>query len=198
VDSLNNADLIKKLQEGGIDALGELYDQHKNLVYRTALAITGDSEVASDLLQDVFLRLYRFVDRIDSQRPLEHCLYRMTSNLSYTWVKQNRRWIQPLDFITEWLTDSSKNQPDDIIEKQDDWLQVYKSVLRLPIQQRVVVVLYYLNDLSIDEISEILKVPVGTVKSRLYYGRKAIKKYLNLGNMNGSKQFAGLNYERSS
>jgi RNA polymerase sigma-70 factor (ECF subfamily) len=55
---------------------------------------------------------------------------------------------------------------------------VQKAVSSLSLQQRVVVVLYYINDLSLQEISEILDIPVGTIKSRLFYGRKALKKYL--------------------
>jgi RNA polymerase sigma-70 factor (ECF subfamily) len=50
--------------------------------------------------------------------------------------------------------------------------------MSLPIQQRLVVVLYYLNDLSIQEISEVLEIPAGTIKSRLYYARKQLKKHL--------------------
>ena len=85
VDSCTDTELVLCLQAGSLEALGVLYDRHRNLVYRTALAITGDAEAAGDLLQDVFLRLHRFADHIDVQRPLEPWLYRMTTNLSYTW-----------------------------------------------------------------------------------------------------------------
>jgi RNA polymerase sigma-70 factor (ECF subfamily) len=157
-------ELILKLQNGDLDALGELYDRHRQTVYRTALAITGDLDAANDLLQDVFLRLFRFADHIDSQRPLEPWLYRMTANLAYTWLRRDRRWLRPL-----------------VVELHDDWAQVQHAVSQLPISQRVVVVLYYLNDLSLQEIADILDVPVGTVKSRLYYGRLALKKMVGMG-----------------
>ena len=172
--------LIIDLQQGNLDALGELYDRHRQLVYRTALAVTGDSEAASDLLQDVFLRLYRFAERIDIDRPIEPWLYRMTANLSYTWVKRNRRWLQPLEDLAEWLVGSSKNYPHEMAEKNDEWSQVRKAIASLPLPQRMVVVLYYLNDLSLQEISEILDVPIGTVKSRLHYGRESLRKHLGL------------------
>ena len=77
-----DSELIKQLQNGSLDALGVLYERYRHMVYRTALAITSDTEAASDLLQDVFLRLYRFADRFDSTRPLEPWLYRMTTNLT--------------------------------------------------------------------------------------------------------------------
>ncbi len=173
-------DLIILLQNGSLDALGELFDLYRQMVYRTALAITADQDAANDLLQDVFLRLYRFADRIDIQRPIEPWLYRMTANLSYTWVKRNRRWFHPLEDFAEWLSGSGKNSTYDIVERRDDWDQVQLAVSSLPIAQRVVVVLYYLNDLSLQEISGILDIPVGTVKSRLHYGRQLLKKRLGL------------------
>ena len=63
--------LVLAIQDGSLDALGELYDRYNRLVYRTALGVTGDTESASDLLQEVFLRLFRFAERIDVERPLE-------------------------------------------------------------------------------------------------------------------------------
>lgn len=176
----NENELVEELRSGSLDALGLLYDRYQHMVYRTAIAITGDNEAASDLLQDVFLRLYRFADHIDAKRPLEPWLYRMTANLSYTWVKRNRRWYQPLEDLADWLVSGDSSPSYSEIESKDDWNLVHKAVLDLPLPQRIVVVLYYLDDLSIQEISEILDVPIGTVKSRLHYGRNTLKKTLGL------------------
>ena len=73
---LSDRDLVLQLQSGCLEALGELYDRYNHMVYRTALAITGDECSAYDLLQDVFLRVYRFSTRIDPDRPLEPGLFR--------------------------------------------------------------------------------------------------------------------------
>jgi RNA polymerase sigma-70 factor (ECF subfamily) len=180
VEKANDHDLVIQLQAGSLDALGLLYDRHRTMVYRTALVISGDHDAASDLLQDVFLRLFRFAERIDPCRPLEPWLYRMTANLSYTWVKRSRRWLRPLEDFTGWLVGSNDNSPYEAVEKNDDWNRVQKAVSHLPLPQRIVVVLYYLNDLSLQEIANILDVPVGTVKSRLHYGRQTLKKNLGL------------------
>jgi len=181
MSEVGDSELIQQLKVGDLNSLGILYDRHRNLVYRTALAITNDQEAANDLLQDVFLRLFRFVDHIDLNRPLQPWIYRMTANLSYTWVKRNHRWLQPLEDMADWLAGSTRNPPYEIVESLDDWDRVQQAVAKLPISQRVVVVLYYLNDLSLQEIAEILEVPMGTVKSRLHYGRKLLKRSLGLG-----------------
>lgn len=190
---LGDQELIVQLQQGDLQALGELYDRYRLLVYRTALAITSDREAANDLLQDVFLRLFRFADRIDFERPIEPWLYRMTANLSYTWLKRNRRWLQPLEDLAEWLVGSNRNSPSEVVERHDDWDRVQQAVARLPFSQRVVVVLYYLNDLSLQDIAGILDVPVGTVKSRLHYGRLALKKSLGIS----GEKLPDLTFERS-
>lgn len=178
MDAIPDSDLIAQLQTGSLEALGVLYDRHRNLVFRTTLAITGDADAAADLLQDVFLRLYRFADHVDAQRPLEPWLYRMTTNLSYTWVKRRRRWLRPLKDVAEWLNVSRRDTPARQAEMDESWQYVQQAVSSLPLSHRGVVVLYYVNDLSLQEISEILDIPVGTVKSRLHYGRQALKKRL--------------------
>jgi RNA polymerase sigma-70 factor (ECF subfamily) len=171
-------ELVLQLQQGDVNALGDIYDRHKNLVYRTALGITGDEQIAADLLQDVFLRMNRFAHHIDPERPLEPWLYRTTANLTYTWMKRHRRWMRPLEDVAEWLVGSKKQLPSYVAEVTEEWKDVQKAVSSLSLPQRVVVVLYYINDLSLQEISEILDIPVGTIKSRLFYGRKALKKHL--------------------
>lgn len=180
MQNASDRELIIELQKGSLDALGILYDRHRRMVYRTALGIVGDSESAADLLQDVFLRLHRFAERVDHQRPLEPWLYRVTTNLSYTWVKRRKRWFSPLEDIAEWISGNKKNGPQYAAEMDEQSQQVQQAISALPIGQRVVIVLYYINDLSLQDISEILEVPEGTVKSRLHYGRQALKKLLKI------------------
>jgi RNA polymerase sigma-70 factor (ECF subfamily) len=178
--SPSDHDLILKIQDGSLDALGVIYDRHRRLVYRTALAICNDPEAAADLLQDVFLRLHRFADRVDPERPLEPWLYRVTANQSYTWVKRHHRWTHPLEEIAEWLSSGVKNSPQYITEQDDESKRIQVAIAKLSLPQRVVVVMYYINDLSLHEIAEILAIPEGTVKSRLHYGRNALKNHLGL------------------
>ena len=191
-EKINDRELVLQLQSGSLEALGTLYDRHRQLVYRTALAIISDTDSAADLLQDVFLRLHRFARNIDPSRPLEPWLYRMTINLTYDWIKRRNRLPRPLEGVADWLVGTGKNPPYEAVERNDEWHQVQKAIAALPLTQRIVVTLYYLNDLNLKEIADILDVPVGTVKSRLYYGRIALKRNLGL-----DKEMASdLNYER--
>jgi RNA polymerase sigma-70 factor (ECF subfamily) len=80
----------------------------------------------------------------------------------------------------EWLAGDRKGSPAYKVELDEENLIVQRAISTLPIAQRIVVVLYYIDDLSLQEISEILEVPEGTVKSRLHYGRQALKNRLGL------------------
>jgi RNA polymerase sigma-70 factor (ECF subfamily) len=172
--------LILQLRQGDLEALGGLYDRHRHLVYRTALAITGDTEASADLLHDTFLRLYRFGHRIDPTRPIEPWLYRMAANMAYTWVKRRGRWHHALREMADRLSREYPASPSQQVERNEAWLEIRRALQAISPEKRVVVVLHYLNDLPISEIAEILDLPLGTVKSRLHYGRQALKKQLGL------------------
>jgi RNA polymerase sigma-70 factor (ECF subfamily) len=170
--------LIRRLQTGDLDALGVLYDRHRLTVYRTALAITRDPEAAEDILQEAFLRLHAHADHVDTRLPLPPWLYRITVNLSYTWVTRRRKWWVPLEDFIDQLIGPGRYHPEPIAERNDELRVVQRAIEALAFSQRVVIVLYYLNDLSLQEIADILGCPVGTVKSRLHYGRENLRHLL--------------------
>lgn len=192
----SDTELVLRLQNHSLEALGLLYDRYQRMVYRTALAITGDHDAASDLLQDVFLRLHRFADHVDPDRPLEPWLYRMTANLAYTHLKRSRRWLRPFEDLAEWLVGSARNVPHEAFERDVQRDQIHRALLSLPFSQRVVIVLYYLNDLSLQDIAEILDMPLGTVKSRLHYGRLGLRHSLGLASLE-TDSLPGLNYKNT-
>lgn len=175
---LEDRELIGYLQDGDLDALGILYDRYRHQVYRTALAITHDHVAAEDILQECFLRIYAYADRIDGSRPLSPWLYRVTVNLSYTWSKRHNRVKISVDEIIDRLTSPSKSAPESTVERQEIKDTIQEAIDRLPFGQKAVVVLHYLNGLSLAEIAEILDCPVGTVKSRLYHARQNLKEDL--------------------
>lgn len=180
MEQKTDKELILELQQGELQALGDLYDRYQQLVFRTALGITGDAEAAADLLQDTFLRLNRFCSRVDPERPLQPWLYRVTANLAYTYVRRRSRGFQVLREMGEWLTREFRPGPQAIVEHEELCGVIKEALATLPVSQRVVVVLYYVNNLSLQEISDIIEVPVGTVKSRLHYGRSKLRQELGV------------------
>jgi RNA polymerase sigma-70 factor (ECF subfamily) len=174
----SDSELIARLQQADLDALGALFERYRTRVYRTALAIVRDSAAAEDILQDCFLRVYANAQRIDAERPLAPWLYRVTVNLSYTWLSRGQNRRTSLDKVTDHLISPMKQAPDQLTEQTELRQNVRKAIGSLCLDQRVVVVLYYLNGLSLQAIAEILDLPVGTVKSRLYYARENLRREL--------------------
>jgi RNA polymerase sigma-70 factor (ECF subfamily) len=175
--NLDDAPLILRLQAGDLDALGALYDRHRLAVYRTALAITRDPDVAEDILQEAFLRLHAHAHKIRTDVPLMPWLYRVAVNLSYSWFTRHK-WLAPLDDLIEQFIGPARLRPEAAAEHRDAQRKIQQAIDALPFSQRVVVILHYLNDLSLHEIAEVLECPIGTVKSRLYYARESLRQKL--------------------
>jgi len=168
--------LVARVQEGDIDALGELYRRYESKVYRTAVAITHDERMAEDILQEVFLRVNRYADSFDQTQPFEPWLYRITVNLSYSWTNKAKRWINSFQDAIERLRAPSKRDPERVTESREQRAILRQAIDGLPDSHRVVVVLYYLEGLSVNKVAYALGLPEGTVKSRLYYAREKLKK----------------------
>lgn len=176
--SPSDGELITRLQETDLDALGLLFERHRTRVYRTALAIVRDPAAAEDILQDCFLKVYTNAKRIDPERPLAPWLYRVTVNLSYTWLSRCKGHRASSDDAIERIIGPARQAPDHVTEQLETRQKVRGAISALHLDQRVVVVLYYLNGLGLQDIAEILDVPIGTVKSRLYYARENLRSKL--------------------
>ena len=143
------------------------------------LAITRNRETAEDILQEVFLKLHRYAERIDRTVSLAPWLYRVTANLCYTHVSRQKRWLAALeDVIENVVAPPARTCPEQHVERGELQDVVQQAIDLLSPNQKIVIVLYYLADLSLKEIAHILEVPEGTVKSRLYYGRENLRGHL--------------------
>jgi len=171
-------ELIQRLCDGDLNALGTLYDRYRLLVFHTALAITRDRQAAEDILQECFLKVNSYARRIDVNLPLEPWLYRVTVNLAYTYVTRRSRWLTSLESVIDRLVSPARTNSEYHAEMSELQAVIQQAIDELQPTQRMTVILYYLNDLSLKEISYILDCPVGTVKSRLYYGREHLKRQL--------------------
>lgn len=174
--TVDDARSLRRLQQGDLEALGDLFQAYKGSVYRTALAMTRDERVAEDILQECFVRLYTYAASVDPTRPLKPWLYRVTVNLANDWFS-NKPPVQPLDEVLEWWSglQASFPSPDRGIENRELQRMVREVVAELPASHRAVIVLFYVESLSVGEIADVLALPAGTVKSRLHYARERLR-----------------------
>ena len=175
---LSDAILIERVRDNDLDALGNLFDRYYAQVYRSAIVITQDNAAAEDIAQECFLKIHRYAHRIDTNLPLIPWLYRVTVNLSYTWVTRQKRRTISLDGMVDRLISPTWLSPDHLAEHSETQRQVREAIGELNLNQRVVVALHYLSGLSLEEIADILDCPLGTVKSRLHYARENLRHQL--------------------
>lgn len=171
----SDGQLIERVRGGDLEALGELYERYRTQVFRVALAITRDPAAAEDVLQEAFLKVNQYADRIDTNVPLGPWLYRVTVNLSCSWTSRSNRWLVSIEGLIDRLIAPPQNAPEPCAESNEVQRTVQAAVDRLPEGHRVVVVLHYLAECSLKDIADILGCPVGTVKSRLHYARETLR-----------------------
>lgn len=167
-----NIENFKKLKKGDKDSFDLLYEEYYLSLYRTALLILGNREEAEDVLQDTFLSIYKNINNLKEFNKLRAWIFSILKNSCYTRYKNRKREF-PDEFILE-KADSKL-----ISSGEDEFVlnnEVESALLKLNHKEREVLVLFYYDDFSIEEIAKILKTFTGTVKSRLFRARKILKK----------------------
>jgi len=174
-----DAELVSRIRWSDLDAFETLYHKYKSQLYQTALVITGDRAAAEEILQDCFVRAYAAMGRVNGSPSLSPWLHRIIVNLSYNWAQRNRRWSLDLEELIDHLVAGPAASPEHAAEGNALREIVQEAVAALQFKQRVVIVLFYVQGFSLPEIAYILDCPIGTVKSRLHYACKALRKTLN-------------------
>jgi RNA polymerase sigma-70 factor (ECF subfamily) len=150
--------------------------EHQDEVYGVALRITGDRDAALDVASSTFLKAYRAFDRYDQTRPLRHWLLRIATNEAITYVrKRGRELRRRVDVEQASALADAKAAPDAESVAREDRARIRAAVSLLPELYRVVIVLRYFNELSVDEIAQVTGRPASTVGVQLLRGRALLR-----------------------
>jgi RNA polymerase sigma-70 factor (ECF subfamily) len=156
--------------------------EHQDEVYGVALRITGDREAALDVASSTFLKAFRAFDRYDQTRPLRHWLLRIATNEAITYVRKRGRELRRRVEVEQATTLADPTAlPDAESVAREDRARIRAAVSLLPELYRVVIVLRYFNDLSVDEIAHVTKRPASTVGVQLLRGRALLRTTLEAG-----------------
>jgi RNA polymerase sigma-70 factor (ECF subfamily) len=173
-------ELISKCQQGDQDALKEIFDQYHKKVYRIAYGVVRQREDALDIVQEVFIKLFRSIRNFKGRSKFYTYLYRMALNTAIDHSRKIGK-ISPSS-----LDEEGAFQPSDEVEKRPDRILIHKemeekvnlAMEKLPVDQRKALLLREMEGLSYQEIAELMECSIGTVMSRLHYGRKRIQQLL--------------------
>jgi RNA polymerase sigma-70 factor (ECF subfamily) len=164
VEQLIDEILVMDCQNGSVKALDMLVSRWQKRLWRYAYNLTGDSEAARDITQDSWLGIIKNLRKLSDPANFKAWAYRIATNKSIDWMRKNRAVKQ----IS--IEDIHDHQHE---EKKDSGLK--ELLEKLDVRKKVVLSLYYFEQLSVPEISTALKIPKGTVRSRLHNARKELK-----------------------
>ncbi len=171
-------DLATRHRYGDPQAFEEVYGRFAKMVFNLAYRMSGTAEEAEDLAQEVFLRIHRHLGRFNGRSALKTWVYRVTLNHCRSKLGRKRYPSQPLaeenDGEGVRLVDEGRS-PEDLALARDAGRQVSLALRQVKPVFREAVVLRDLQGLSYEEIAEILKVRIGTVRSRIARGRERLR-----------------------
>lgn len=178
-ENITDEDLVFGIQQGDKEKFEIVVDRYEDKLLRYGRKFIADSHNTEDLVQDIFIKAYENVMNFDTTRKFSSWIYRIAHNTFINEMKKKKAiTFHFFDFDTI-LAHSEYGEPfpGEIIEKEMRIL-VDKGLENLSAEYKEILVLRYLEDLSYKEISDILKIPTGTVGIRLKRARSSLKKQI--------------------
>ncbi|MBF2056741.1 MAG: sigma-70 family RNA polymerase sigma factor [Cyanobacterium sp. T60_A2020_053] len=187
IDQLSNTDLIVRCQEGSQPdriAFAELVNRYQSYVDKILYNLAPDwQEDRADLAQEVWIRVYKNIKRLQEPVKFKGWLSRITTNLFYDQLRKKKRHLPPLSMDAsisanedmKWDIPSDLPLPEDNLSTSEFYDLLHQAIASLPEAFRTTIILREIQGLSYEEIADITKVSLGTVKSRIARARNRLQ-----------------------
>jgi RNA polymerase sigma-70 factor (ECF subfamily) len=173
-------ELALRITEGDKDLFGELIDRYEAKLTRYVMRFTQEKDDVADVIQVVFIKAYTNLQSFDTKRSFNSWIYRIAHNESVTHLKKRGgEKVSFIDFDTFLPHPFAQETADEKATKREVQELLDNSLDKLSPKYREVLVLYYYDELSYQEIAEILHIPIATVGVRIKRGREALQKTLS-------------------
>lgn len=183
--------LIEEYKNGNQEAMGILYDRHSGALYGYLLRIMGNTDEASDLMQDTFCRFIEKVNRYKSQDQFKAFLFRIAHNLAVDSLRR-RRFIlndksenDQAEHREKMLTEQEKknsgssDNPADKVEEKEVLERLGAAIVDLPEDQKQVLLMKHYTGMTFREIADIIGIPLNTALGRMHYAIRNLRKQLD-------------------
>lgn len=166
---------IAQIRSGNANAYAALVSKYKDMTFTLALRMVGNREDAEEVAQDTFVKAYKALDSFKGTSKFSTWLYRIVYNTSLDYIKKQKRVVlsEHIDEVNEADIGSMQNALTYIEEKEKKEM-IEKALLQVPEDERVLLTLFYFEELSLKEISEIVNISYDNVKIKLYRSRKKL------------------------
>ena len=177
---LEDSDLVGKTLQGDMKAFGVLVDRYKHMVFTLACRLLRNKEDAEEVAQDTFVKAFKALDTYAGDAKFSTWLYKIAYNHSLDRLKKKKRTIDTVSIdLSKPVGLEVMNKVLIELEQQDRSRLVKAAIDRLSEEDAAIITLFYFEDLSLREISEIVPLSLQTIKVRLYRGRKQLASLLN-------------------
>jgi len=171
-------DTISRCKQGDPDALKEMYDLYHKKVYRIAYGVLRQKEDALDIVQEVFIKLFRSIQDFKGKSSFYTYLYRMALNTAIDFARKKKPPMADIEDEGLHLSGKTEERPDQVLFHKELEGRVKEAMEKLPVDQRMALFFREMEDLSYQEMAEAMGCSIGTVMSRLHYGRKKMHELL--------------------
>ena len=184
MESEREKSILIKCREGDYAAFNHIVSSYNNRAYYYALSILHNHHDAMDIAQESFVKAFRAIASFDSSKPFLPWLLRIVRNQCFNeFSKKKRRAESPgreNDYIVLEKISAKTKTPYEIVVENELKDSIQKAIKKLPEAQRETVFLFHFEQLSYEQIAQVTSVPIGTVMSRLFHGRKKLAELLKL------------------
>ncbi len=184
---MNETEIIEKLRQGNEPAFKQLVDNYQKLVVNTCFGMVHDKHDAEDIAQEVFIEVFRSIHKFRADAKISTWLYRIAVNRSLNFIRDNkkRKWFQSFEDSVEAksrelqnIAATNSDQPGFQLENKQRAILLHEAIDSLPQNQKVAFTLSKYEELSYQEISEVMDLSVSSVESLLHRAKKNLQKKL--------------------
>ena len=178
--------IIARARRGDADAFEQLVAAYRNQVFRLALRMCGNEADADEVAQEAFLSAWKGLPNFRGESRFSTWLYQLTTHAAIDLMRREKRQAAAED-IDEITTADDGPSPQQQVERAETQREIRSALMQLPEEYRQVLLLRFMQELSYEEIGRALKLPAGTVKSRLNRAKAQLKDILSRsGNLFGT------------
>lgn len=171
--------LIARVKKGDCEAFNPLVERYKMPLYKVLYRMVHNRDDAEDLVEEAFIKAYRAISRFDLDRSFYAWICRIAVNNAINYIKKERRGqVQSIGMV-EYRLIAEKGNPVKMTREKILKERINAAIAKLPEEYRMILVLRVDDEYSYEEIGNMLKIPKGTVMSRLARARQKLKKLFN-------------------
>lgn len=158
---------------GNKQAYAQIINKYKNPLYTTILRMTGNQQDATDLVQEAFIKIYLQLGKFDGKGSFSSWMYRVAINHCMDEFRKKRYKMEQIEVREDDVMDF--HHPEMIFLKKEKNRQLEKLIGCLPEEERMILLLRYVNELSYNEIGELMSLPLSTVRNKLHRAKKKLR-----------------------